>query len=225
MYITSPFLSNLGYLGQAGRKGSIPWGRIKSIPHLFMNPRFVLKTATLGNPMRIQLQDVTAYWRALALSESKGDPFFFYHDEEEAGQRKGKGKGRQVEEDEEEEEQEGEDQDGEDQDGEDQDGEDQDGEDQDGEDQDGEDQDGEGQDKIPVAPANLPKPPTPDFEIDEGIILPSQSEDSTHKIACLHMLTPWLGEEGEHFHSLVNRVAALEVSAQLLVISMSYSHY
>ena len=42
--------------------------------------------------MRIQLRDLTTYWKKWAWQESEGDPFYFYPDGEETGKKKGKGR-------------------------------------------------------------------------------------------------------------------------------------
>lgn len=212
MYDINLFLSNLGYLGQAGRRGPIPWGKIKSAPQLLVDSRFILKTVTFGDPMRIHLRDLTKYWKGWALKESEGDPFSFYTGEEEAKLKKGKGrlveenekgKGRQGEEGEEEE-----------------------GEEEDkgvDEEEEDEEEDEEDEEETPATAKRLPKPPTPAFDIDKGIFLPSQCENSFQKVACLQLLAPRWGDEGMAFHSLVKRVATLEVSVQPIVIFISDS--
>ena len=202
MYDTNPFSSNLGYLGQAGRRGSIPWGKIKSTPQLLVYSRFLLKSATFGDPMRIQLRDLREYWKSWAFKESEGDPFSFYSDKEE--RRVKKGKGRPVEEDGGEDEEEEQDQDQE---------------------EGGKGDEDEDEEESPVTTPSLPKPPIAAFEIDEGIFLPSQCENSSQKVACLQLLAPEWGDEGATFHSLIERVATLEVSVQPLIIFMSNFHH
>jgi len=126
------------------------------------------------------------------LKESEGDPFTFYTAAEEEKQKKGKGRlveenGEGEEEEEEEEEQEE-------------------------EEEVVVEPDQEDQEENPTATQRLPKPPISAFEVDGGIFLPSQCENSHHMIACLHLLAPRWGDEGIAFHSLVKRVATLEVS-------------
>lgn len=207
MYKMKLFSSNLDHLGKAGRRGPISWGKIKPAPQLLVNSRFFLKNSTFGDPMRIQLRDLTRNWRSWALKESEGDPFSFYTGEEEAKARLGKGKERLVEENRGEEEEEEEEEEVEEEEvvvgG----------------------QEDKDQEERPVATQRLPKPPTPDFEVDEGIFLPSQCENSFQKVACLRLLAPRWGDEGTTFHSLVKRVAILEVSVQPVITFISYSHH
>jgi len=196
----------LDYLGQAGRRGSISWGKIKATPQLLVPSRFLLRTVTFGDPLRIQLNNLREYWTSWAFKESEGDPFFFYSDKEEVKIKKGKGRAVEDEEEEEEEEEE------------------EAGKEKGAKGDEDEDED-EDQEENPVTTPSLPKAPIAAFEIDEGIFLPSQCEDSAQKVACLHLLVPKWGDKSTIFHSLVEKVATLEVSVQLLIISISYSHH
>lgn len=69
-------LSNLSHLEQSGRRGKVTWGEIKTDPESLIAPRFLLK-AKLGNPTRMSLKDLTAYWDHWASKDKKGDPFSF----------------------------------------------------------------------------------------------------------------------------------------------------
>ena len=54
----------------------ITWGEIKADPKSLINPKFLLK-AKLGNPTRMSLKDITAYWNHWVFKNKKGDPFSF----------------------------------------------------------------------------------------------------------------------------------------------------
>jgi hypothetical protein len=74
--ILSFLLSDLGYLAQSGRRGKITWGEISANPLDLIHPRFMLE-AKLGNPTRMNLEDVKGYWEFWVSKETEGDPFSF----------------------------------------------------------------------------------------------------------------------------------------------------
>jgi hypothetical protein len=92
-------LFNLSYIEQSDRRGKIAWGKIKTDSESLIDPRFLLE-AKLGNPTRMPLQSITAYWKHWVSQEKKGDPFSFISPdgegdkgESDANSDKGKGDG------------------------------------------------------------------------------------------------------------------------------------
>jgi len=84
-FFVTIFLSNLSQLEQSGRKGRITWGKIKTDPKSLINPEFLLKTK-LGNPTRMSLKDISAYWNHWISKDKEGDPFSFLDDSSVKGE-------------------------------------------------------------------------------------------------------------------------------------------
>jgi hypothetical protein len=90
-------LFNLSYIEQSDRRGKIPWGKVKTDPESLIDPEFLLE-AKLGNPTRMSLQDITAYWKHWASKDKEGNPFSFIAsdvvgDKGESDENSDKGKG------------------------------------------------------------------------------------------------------------------------------------
>jgi len=89
--------SNFHYLEQSGRKGNITWSQIDREPLALIHPRFILE-AKIGDPTRMSVDDIKAYWGAWA-KQSGGFPFSFLHigerkDQDQEDQEEGGSKGQ-----------------------------------------------------------------------------------------------------------------------------------
>jgi hypothetical protein len=76
------YTSNHRLLGKAGRKGTIPWGKVQNTTGL-VDPKFILETTASKNPTRIQLKDIECYWKDWVSRDEEGEPFCFLSVKEE----------------------------------------------------------------------------------------------------------------------------------------------
>jgi len=90
-------------------------------------------------------------------------------------------------------------------------------EEQDGKEQEEEEEEEELHPTISKSSIRPPTPPTPDFNIDNGIPLPCQCDTPALRTICLQQLAPKWGDTGKTFQTLISQVDALEVSSVLIV--------
>jgi hypothetical protein len=136
-----------------------------------IHPKFILETK-LGDPTRINLEDVKLYWNHWVLKEAAGDPFCFLTG----------GEGEEEEEEEEEEEAH------------------------------------PTTKKAPTKPSTRPPTsPTPGFEIDSNIPIPSQCDTPAARTICLKRLAPRGTDAGKSFLTIVKQVDAFKVSFVLII--------
>jgi hypothetical protein len=166
-----------------------------------MHPRFILENK-IRDPTRMTLNEVRAYWKHWVLKSSKGYQFSFLT---RGDAKRGKGK-----EDEEEESDEGS-----------QENEDEEEEEERKEGDEDEDEDEDEDRGNTLATQRPPSPPTPDFNIDEGIPLPCQCDTPAVRTSCLQKLAPKWDASGKIYHNLVKLVDTMEVSS-ILVSAFDY---
>ena len=206
--VHNPFLhSNLGYLGQSGRRGKVTWSKIAEDPHKFIDPKFLLDLPFL-DPTRINLTDIKVYWQDWVSRDTEGELFAFLstkgkekmeEEDEEQDKSKGKGKGKEKEDDEDEDDDEDDDDDEEEE-----------------EEEEEKEEEEEEKEKEEEEKGESPSPgPSSDFNVDYGISLPCQCTTPVLRTSCLQQLVAQEGKGGKLFHELVNLVNTLEVSPTL----------
>jgi hypothetical protein len=192
--ITILSFPNPDFLGQSGRRGKITWGVVNKNPLKLIHPRFILNNK-IGDPNRMRLKDLEAYWKDWVLKESEGDPFSF------RGGEKGKGTEKGKEREQEDEEEEGE---------------------EEGEERQEQRNQEEGEEEENLGAEKQPTPLTPDFVIDHGIPIPCQCDTFTMRTTCLQGLAPkWINSR-TRFNTLVKLVDDLEVGSALIIYYVFY---